>query len=221
MFIGHLATGFAAKKAAPCASLHVALLAAGFVDVLFSVFVLLGVEVAEINPGHTAVVPVEFLSYPWSHSLVMMIAWAAVFGGAYLWKTGYKRGAAVMAALVVLHWPLDWASHAPDMQLAPWIENRYGLSLWDSEPATALVELVMFGLGVWAYSSETSAPTRKGTLALWSFVAFVLALYAMSFVSPPPPSLKAMALANLLFLPSLLWARWAERSRELRGSCAA
>lgn len=38
-----------------------------------------------------------FVSYPWSHGLLMGIVWATLFGGAYHLMTGYGRGAVVIA----------------------------------------------------------------------------------------------------------------------------
>ncbi|MEQ1729792.1 MAG: hypothetical protein ABL982_15580, partial [Vicinamibacterales bacterium] len=73
MFIGHFAVGFAAKRAVPRVSLAVLMLAALFADVLWPVLVLLGVEQVRIVPGYTVVTPLEFVSYPWSHSLLLLV----------------------------------------------------------------------------------------------------------------------------------------------------
>ena len=54
MFIGHFAVAFAAKPAAPKASLGTLILAAQFLDGLWPLFVLAGVERVEIAPGDTA-----------------------------------------------------------------------------------------------------------------------------------------------------------------------
>ena len=80
MFIGHAAVGFASKAAAPRASLGVLLAAPFFLDLLWPVFVLTGVESARIEPGNTVFTPIAFDNYPWSHSLLMAILWGALFG---------------------------------------------------------------------------------------------------------------------------------------------
>ena len=54
MGIGHFAVGFAAKRAAPRASLGVLLLSGVFVDLLWVLFIATGVEHARIVPGITA-----------------------------------------------------------------------------------------------------------------------------------------------------------------------
>ena len=71
MFIGHFAVAFAAKKVAPKASLGTLVFAAVFLDAVWPVLVLLGVERFRIVPGFTAINPFDFVYYPWSHSLLM------------------------------------------------------------------------------------------------------------------------------------------------------
>src|SRR5919201_732344 len=101
MFIGHFAVAFAAKRVAPRTSLATLVTAAVFVDVLWPIFLLLGIESVRIAPGHTAFTPLDFVSYPWTHSLLMGFAWGAAFGAVYVARTRYARGDWVLAALVV------------------------------------------------------------------------------------------------------------------------
>ena len=72
MFIGHFAVGFAAKRAAPRLSLAVLFAAAQFADLLWPVLVALGIEQVRIQPGITAFTPLDFVSYPHSHSLLFL-----------------------------------------------------------------------------------------------------------------------------------------------------
>src|SRR5918911_4078452 len=115
MFIGHLAVGFAAKRVAPRAGLAPLMAAPVLLDLVWPLFVLAGAEEVRIAPGHTAVTPLEFVSYPWSHSLAAAAVWAALFAGLYVARTRYAAGAAAIAVGVVSHWVLDFATHAPDM----------------------------------------------------------------------------------------------------------
>jgi hypothetical protein len=73
MFLGHFGVGLAAKKVAPTASLRTLILAAQFADLPWPIFLLLGWEQVRIVPGTTRVTPLEFISYPYSHSLVSQI----------------------------------------------------------------------------------------------------------------------------------------------------
>src|SRR4029079_366665 len=83
MFIGHFALGFAAKRAAPRTPLAVLCGAAQTADLLWPVLVGAGVEQVRIDPGNTAFTPLDFVSYPYSHSLVWLCVWGVVFGLVY------------------------------------------------------------------------------------------------------------------------------------------
>ena len=117
MFVGHFGVGFAAKAAAPRVSLGTLFLAAQLVDLLWPTLLLLGLEKVEIRPGITRVTPLDFVSYPISHSLLMAVVWAALFAGAYLLLRRHAAGALVAFAAVVSHWLLDLATHRPDLPL--------------------------------------------------------------------------------------------------------
>jgi len=79
MFIGHFALGFAAKRAAPRVSLAVLGAATQIADLLWPFFLAAGVEQVRIDPGNTAVTPLDFVSYPYSHSLLLLIIWGILF----------------------------------------------------------------------------------------------------------------------------------------------
>ena len=80
MFIGHFALGFAAKRAAPRISLGTLFAASQLPDLLWPVLVALGIEHVRIAPGATAFTPLEFVSYPYSHSLLFVAIWGLAFG---------------------------------------------------------------------------------------------------------------------------------------------
>ncbi|HEX6318003.1 MAG TPA: hypothetical protein VFZ84_03950, partial [Burkholderiales bacterium] len=75
MFIGHFAVAFAAKRAAPELSLGTLFLAAQLADLVWPTLVMLGVESVAVAPGITRVTPLDFIHYPWSHSLTAMAFW--------------------------------------------------------------------------------------------------------------------------------------------------
>src|SRR5689334_3698801 len=80
MFVGHFAVGFAAKRAAPETSLAVLFVAAQLADLLWPLLVAIGVEQVRIDLGNTAFTPLDFVSYPYSHSLALLILWGVVLG---------------------------------------------------------------------------------------------------------------------------------------------
>ena len=197
MFIGHFALGFGAKRVAPAVSLGTAFLACQLADLLWPTFLLLGIEAVEIQPGITVVTPLDFVHYPYTHSLVAMLLWGAALALAY-WALRRSRpsaaaAAGVVGALVVSHWLLDFLSHRPDLPLTIQGPERFGLGLWNSLPATLTVELILFAAGVGLYARSTRARDRWGTLGLWGLVAFLLIVYLANLFGPPPPNVSAIA----------------------------
>jgi FtsH-binding integral membrane protein len=215
MFIGHFAAAFAAKKAAPRASLGTLVIAAAFLDVVWPVLVLLGIEHFRIVPGFTAINPFDFTYYPWSHSLLMTIVWSVAFGFAYFATRRDRAGAVWVGLLVASHWVLDFVSHVPDMPLYPGGSEKLGLGLWRSIPATFAVEGALFAAGIAIYVRATRNRDRIGSIAWWAFVALLIALYVPGPWAARPPSEDAVAIfgiiALLIFGP---WAYWIDRHRQ-------
>ena len=214
MFIGHFAVAFAAKKAAPRVSLPALLLAALFADVLWPILVAVGAEEVRIEPGATVSTPLEFVSYPWSHSLLMLLLWGALFAAYYRKRQDGMRSGLVVSALVVSHWVLDWITHKPDMPLWP-RGPRLGLGLWNSVYGTMAVEIAMFVVGVMLYARATRALDRIGTFAWWALAAFLLVFYVFDALSGSmPPSVRALWISALIATGVVLaWGGWADRHR--------
>jgi len=221
MFVGHFGVGFAGKAVAPRASLGTLFLAAQFVDLLWPTLLLLGLERVEIRPGITRVTPLEFVSYPISHGLLSVAIWGLLFAGVYQLARRYKAGAATMFAAVVSHWLLDLLTHRPDLPLSPWSATKVGLGLWDSLPATLVVELAIFGGGLALYLRTTKAVDRTGTIALWSLVGFLLVIYAANLFGSTPPGVEAIAWAGHAQWLLVAWAYWVDRHRTLSAATTA
>lgn len=214
MFIGHFAVAFAAKKAAPRVSLGTLVLAAAFLDAVWPVLVLLGVERFRIVPGFTAINPFDFTYYPWSHSLLMTVVWAVAFALVYFAASRDRGGAVWVAIVVASHWLLDFVSHVPDMPLYPGGGEKLGLGLWRSIPATFAVEGILFAAGAAIYVQATRSRDRIGSIAWWAFVALLLALYIPGPWASRPPSESAVAIFGIIALAIFVpWAYWIDRHR--------
>jgi FtsH-binding integral membrane protein len=218
MFLGHYAVAIGAKKAAPKTSLGTLIAAAAFLDLVWPVLVLLGLERVAVAPGATAFTPLDFERYPISHSLLMSAVWGAAFGVVYWLFRRDRRAAAVLAALVVSHWLLDAVVHRPDLPLTLGGDARIGLGLWNSIPATLAVELAMFAVGVWLYVRTTRANDRIGGIGFAAFVLFLLAIYAGAAFGPPPPSASAIAWSDMGQWLVIALAAWVDRHRSLRSA---
>lgn len=214
MFLGHFALAMAAKRVAPKASLGMLVLSAQFADCLWPALLLLGIEQVRIVPGITRVTPLDFVSYPISHSLLMQLMWGLLLGAAYFfWRRDF-RTAAVVGALLPTHWLLDYFSHRPDMPLYPG-GPKVGLGMWNSLPLTLMVEFGLFAVGVVLYLRATR--TKGGRkLGFWSFAIFLAVMYPVSLLGPPPPSVRVLAFTALALWLTIPWAAWGDRQRELR-----
>ena len=215
MFIGHFALGFAAKPLAPRTSLATLMVAAQLVDLVWPILLLLGIESVRVAGGTDPFLVLDFVHYPWTHSLLMGVVWAVAFALLYRARTGNSRGAAVCAALVISHWVLDLLTHRPDLPLVPGGSARVGLGLWNSVPATVAVESAMYLAGILVYARTTRARDRAGSIGFWSFAAFLVVIYLGSIAGPPPSS-TAVAWVSLLLWALVPWIAWFDRHRAPR-----
>jgi len=214
MFIGHFALGFGAKRLAPEASLGTLFLACQLADLLWPVLVLSGIEVLQIRPGITAVTPLDFGSYPYSHSLAALAIWAIAFALVYsALRRSNPAVAATLAGLVLSHWVLDAVSHRPDMPVTLHGTARVGLGLWDSLAATLFVEFTLFAGGVALYARATAPRDRIGHYGFVALVAFLALVYLANLFGPPPPSPQAVAWSGMAMWLLVAWGYWVDRHR--------
>ncbi len=217
MFIGHFAVGLAAKRLVPAVSLGTLFLAAQLADLVWPTLVLLGFESFSIRPGITAVTPLDFSHYPYSHSLVALAGWGGLLGVVYLFVRRSLPGAAMLFALVLSHWLLDFASHRPDMPLTLGGLERFGLGLWHSRIATLAVEGLLFAACVAIYAKATQPVDKTGRWALIALVAFLALIYVINIFGPPPPSVAAVAWSAQAIWLLVAWGYWVDRHRRIRG----
>lgn len=205
MFIGHYALAYGAKRIAPRPSLGWLFAAGQWPDLVWPIFSLIGMEHFRVAPGDTAFAPLAFEYYPWSHSILMALVWAAALALFYLARRGDRRGAWIIAALVTSHWVLDWITHRPDMPLSPSNDHRFGLGLWNNVPLTITVEVLPYFAAVTLYHVTTRPIDRVGRFGSLALAAGLLAIYLASAFSPPPPNttvVSVSALALWILLPT-------------------
>ena len=215
MFLGHFALAFGAKQASPAVSLGALFLACQFADLLWPVLVLLDVEQLRVLPGATSVTPLDFVSYPFSHSLIALAGWGLLVGGVYMAATRSRLSAAgILGLLVVSHWLLDVVTHRPDMPLTLTGTRRFGLGLWHSLPATLAAELLLLTVGVALYRGATVARDRIGSAGLSSLVVFLVVVYGASVFGPLPPDDRTVAWSALAMWLLVVWAYWVDGHRS-------
>ncbi len=197
MFVGHYGPAFASKAAARSAPLWLFIVAAQFLDYLWAVFILTGVEHARIVPGFAAMSVLDLYDMPWTHSLVMALLWSAVFAGLAraLYRTKSRPALFLLAATVFSHWLLDLVVHLEDLPLWPG-GPKVGLGVWRDPTLTLMLEFGVLGVGLVLYTAATRARNAFGRLGPALFAAFSGAAFAFNAYQPPA-SIEAAAASAL------------------------
>ena len=211
MFTGHYGPSFAANAIEKRLPLWLLFVAVQFVDVLWAIFVLLGIEKVRIVPGITAASPLDLYYMPYTHSLVGALCWS-LFAFAFCqliprWR-GLRTGL-ILAAAVFSHWILDLIVHRPDLSLYDDV-YKMGFGLWNYRVLSFVLEmLVLFG-GGWMYVRTVP---RRGKV--WAFLIF-LAVFQIfgTFLVAPPPSGRAEAVTALVsYMVLAAIAAWVDRGQ--------
>jgi membrane-bound metal-dependent hydrolase YbcI (DUF457 family) len=218
MFIGHYGVALGLKKVDKAVSLGLLFLAVQLVDVLWTVLVLLGIEKVAIVPGITAANPLDFVYYPFTHSLLMSFAWA---GAVYILfrffpKTSTSGKRALVIGLAVLsHFFLDLIMHRPDLTLGfGQVSAKVGLGLWNYTATAYIVEAAVFLAGLWLYLKATSGTTFAGKYGMLIFALLLLIFNLINLLGPPPPNATMIAASGLaLYLILAGVAFWLDKKR--------
>ena len=164
------------KQARP--PLWVWFIAVQWMDVVWSVLVLLGIEKLRIVPGFTQANSLDFYYMPYTHSLPGSVLLSLVFGVIVALFTSGNRVTTILlvAAASFSHWVLDLVVHVHDL---PLYDNaaKIGFGLWrhvvlsfyanfgpppsspEAMAATALAfYLVLALLAAWVEPIATSRP---------------------------------------------------------------
>jgi hypothetical protein len=213
MFVGHYGVSFAAKRAGVRVPLWVWFIAVQWLDVIWSVLVLMGIEKLRIVPGFTEANALDLYYMPYTHGLPGSIVLSLIFGGIVALFTTGNRGATILLVAVASfsHWILDLVVHTPDLPLYD-DAAKVGFGLWRHVAFSFPLELIVLGLGAWLYARATVFASTKGWYLFWGFVVFLAAVQVYANFGPPPSSPEAMAvtaLALYVVLASLAaWVEW-------------
>jgi len=207
VFVGHVAVGLLARRAEPKISLGTWMLAVLAAD--FVAFPLLIVGVESFSGGRGA-----HIAY--SHSLLMDILWAALFASLYYCARRNRRAAWLLFAAVLSHWLLDVVSHRPDMPLAPGVPAVFGLGLWNSFPATLIVEGGFWLFGIALYVRATRPARRSGVFGFWIGSGLLgLSWYNNVTRGMEPKPVKAGTGGLIFFSLIVAWGYWMNRARPV------
>ena len=218
MFVGHYGVSLAGKAVNRTVPLSILFIAVQWIDVMWAIFVLMGIEKVRIVPGITATNPLDLYYMPYTHSLVATILWSIL--AIVLYKLFVKRNtgraAIIVGVAVFSHWILDLVVHRPDL---PLYDNtmKVGLGLWNYPFVAFALEIVVLFAGIYFYLRETKPAQTVGVYRMIIFGVVLVAIQALVFFGAPPTSDKAVALAALIsYLVFAAIAGWLDRSANIR-----
>ncbi|MFZ2163576.1 MAG: hypothetical protein WAW02_15295 [Sideroxyarcus sp.] len=214
MFIAHFGVGFGAKAVAPRVSLGTLFLAAQFIDLIWPTLLLLGIERVNIITDGSRNPPLDFVYYPYSHSLLTVVGWALLFAAIHFVVRRSRVGAFVLGIAVVSHWLLDLVVHYPDLPLNPGNSMLLGFGVWSSPFFALGLELAIFAAGVRLYLRNTSPNDSTGKWSLWSLVAVLLLIQIGNVFGAPPPSTTAIAWVGQAQWLLVAWGYWIDSHRH-------
>lgn len=145
MITGHFGLAAGVKKIVPRIPLWSLLLATFWLDIIFTVLSIFGLEsFTAMNPAKPVYGEVIISAY-YTHSLLGAILISAITGwlASLRWK---KDGGWVIGAVVFSHWILDLLVHRPDLPILPGNLGNLpllGLGLWQYPRLSGTIELVL------------------------------------------------------------------------------
>lgn len=190
MYMGHFALGIAAKPAAPKVSLGTLLVAPQVLDILYAIFLLIGIN--EIGSAS-----------PWDHGLVMAIIWSVTAFAISIFVIRDSRSSIIIGLLVLSHWVCDFVSWDHVLPLAFGDSPRVGIGLYNSVAVMLVVDFGLFGCGLTYYLLRTEANDRVGKWAPWLLVAYLIAL--IPIITLPGKLIIIAALGMTLVVPIGWW----------------
>jgi hypothetical protein len=115
--------------------------------------------------------------------------------------------------VVLSHWLFDFATPTADLPLWPG-GPKHGMGLWNSIPATMIVEGGLFIAAVATYIRVSNSRDAIGKWAFWALVVLTGGSWITQPWSPPPPGSGAVATVALAMFAFPLWAAWIDRHRS-------
>ncbi len=218
MGVGHAALALGAAKAAPRVNVGWLVFGSLLADFLLGIFALMGLEQAHVPADYASRHYLTF-TFPYSHGLVPLLLWGALFGllVSRIQRLERRRVFLVVAAVVLSHFILDGLVHVAGLPVAWEDSPKFGLGLWNYMPLELTLETLMAVAGVVLYLK-----TAGGAASAWSrwgipiFMALLTALTwtQLSITKPPDPAqLLSSWIAGPLLFGTVVYAL--DRKRAL------
>jgi len=220
MFVGHYAPAAALKPLSSKTPLWHLFVAVQFLDYLWAMFIIAGVEKARIIPGFLEASDLDLYFMPYTHSLAAAILWSligSVAYGALINKKAGRAGAALIGIAIFSHWLGDLIVHAEDLALWPGSQIKLGFGLWSSLIVSKGVELGIFLGGFILYFGGTVPKGAVGRFAPFVVIAAMIGIEIYAIAGTPPAEIRlfaCLALVSYTLIAAL--AAWLDRVRTSR-----
>jgi hypothetical protein len=200
MFVGHYGVSFAMQPTARRVPLWVWFVAVQWLDVVWSLLVLLGVEKLRIVPGFTQANALDLYYMPFTHGLPGSILLSLIFGGIVgLFVAGHRlKTILLVSAASFSHWVLDLMVHTPDLPLYG-DSAKVGFGLWRNVALSLPLELAILMIGAFMYARGRQYKSAKGPYVFWGFVALLAVVQVGENFGPQPTSSQSMAIIAFIF----------------------
>lgn len=219
MIVGHFAVGLILKRADKSLSLGLLFIAAQFSDLVFFFTSLTGIEKINIVAGTNAATSIEYAFYPYSHSLLATLFWAAIIALVFLItpvksSLSKSKTALVMSTAVISHFLLDFIVHNPDLDILGNGAYKIGLGLWNYTYISYAVESILLLAGLWVYLKSTKSSTLAGKYGMPLLIITLLIVGAVATFMPASSSvLSGTIMLVTIYLVAIAAAFWLDRKR--------
>lgn len=179
MFAGHFGIAASIKSKAPELPLWSLLVSTQLLDIAFFAFSFVGLE--RIEPlGDGGYAQVKIYAY-YSHSLVGALL-LSILAASIAWGFWGKNSGIIIGIVTFSHWILDLIVHRPDMPILPGNVGNLpllGFGLWESVPASILLEFLLIASGSFFYFKYVlrSSPLEQRRKAILAGCAMTLFLF--------------------------------------------
>lgn len=202
--MGHYLFALLLKGLDPSFSLGLLFLSVEAADIIYGLFIILGIEGVDVN-----VKPFAW-DLPYSHSLLS----TTLFGGLLLAfplllrssMNRYFPAAMAFSLGAFSHWLADLLTHAPDMKLVWWSEMSYGLrtSLFhDDHLAIALTEVFFLFLTYVFLILSLKRSGHPPTIGIYSILPLFLLIQYVNKAFPPNHTPRSFAISMIILFTAI------------------
>ena len=214
MFAGHLGAALILKNPKAPVGLGTLFFCAMLADVVLWLLVLVGVESVHI-PGRLQSMADITFDFPYSHSFLAALAWAALAGivVSVSMRNPNHLSSFLVAAAVFSHFLLDWLVHIPELPLAGNDSTKLGLGLWRILPLAWSIEALIVAAGLWTFLPRARLSTPRKVVLTTAMVLLTIMTIVGQSSKSPPPSIRVMAASSLLTIALITgFGIWIDRS---------